>query len=287
MAGLGRAYAAGLAKAQGAFVAILEGDDMWSPTQLADELPLFDDESVVLAYGAAGLMDERGCVYAQYRQARRGSIGRNDPIGSALPALVSINFIVAVTVMIRRSTLDQIGGFYQPPGVSYVDHPTLPRLATAGMFARSPRVLGLWRRYSGQVTTRAWLQSPTDRTPYLRRAAADARDVLAPVTWAALQEAIRRDEGRQREEAALARARMDLIEGRCRQAGAVFNSLARKGEARTRAVALLGIVAATCRTDLEWLIRAMGRRSLPSRRHIASHRDSGRQGNARTESLLP
>jgi len=34
----------------------------------------------------------------------------------------------------------------------------------------------------------------------------------------------------------------------------------------------LGIVCAISRTDMERVISAMGRHSLPSRRHLASHR---------------
>ncbi len=47
----------------------------------------------------------------------------NDPVGTILPALVDVNFIVPATVMLRRSALEQIGGFIQPTGVPYVDHP--------------------------------------------------------------------------------------------------------------------------------------------------------------------
>ena len=161
VAGLGRAYASALARSTGAFVAILECDDTWPATKLEDQLPQFNDPSVVLAYGSAGLMDESGCVYARYRHTPRGRVGNNDPVGTILPALVDVNFIVAVTVMLRRRALEQIGGFFQPSEVPYVDHPTWLRMAAAGTFARSPLVLGNWRRYGRQVTTRSWF----DTTP--------------------------------------------------------------------------------------------------------------------------
>src|SRR5674476_639339 len=66
VAGLGRAYASDVAITTSPFVAILEGDDTWPATKLEDELPLFDDPAVVLAYGSAGLMDKQGCIYARY-----------------------------------------------------------------------------------------------------------------------------------------------------------------------------------------------------------------------------
>jgi glycosyltransferase involved in cell wall biosynthesis len=271
VAGLGRAYATALARATSPLVAILEGDDTWPPTKLEDQLPLFQDPAVVLAYGPAGLMDERGCIYARYWYAPRGPVARNDPVGTILPALVRVNFIVAATVMVRRRALERIGGFLQPRGIPYVDHPTWLRLAAVGTFAHSHHVMGHWRRYARQVTTSSWFDTGTDRTSYMQTAVAEAISVLSPEMRAALAASIRRDPARQREEALIARGRFALIEGRWRQAAAVFAQLLRTGELRTRAVALLGLLSAGRKTDIEWLISAVGRHSLPSRRHLASH----------------
>lgn len=271
VAGLGRAYASALARSTGTYVAILECDDTWPSTKLEDQLPLFNDPSVVLTYGSAGLMDESGCVYARYRHAPRGKVGNNDPVGTILPALVDINFIVAVTVMLRRCALERIGGFFQPSGVPYVDHPTWLRMAAAGTFARSPLVLGNWRRYGRQVTTRSWFDTVPDRTPYLRAVAEDVREIVTADVSAALIASSRRDPARQREEAAIAEGRVALLEGNWRQAVEVFKQLIQTGEPRTRAVATVGLLCAGGRTDMERLISAVGRHSLPSRRHLASH----------------
>jgi len=286
VAGLGSAYALALARARSPFVAILDGDDTWPATKLEDQLPLFEDPAVVLTYGSAGLMDDRGCVYARYWHAPRGSVGNNDPVGTILPALVNLNFIVATTVMVRRCALERIGGFVQPSGVPYVDHPTWLRLATTGTFARSPRVLGYWRRYARQVTTRSWFDTPLDRASYLRAVATEARDVVTSDVLAALAASIRRDPSRQREEALIAHGRVDLLEGRWRQAATVFTQLLRTGEPRTRAAAALGLLCASSRTDMERMVSAMGRHSLPSRRHLASHENPGTPGSLDDRSLL-
>ena len=272
VAGLGRSYASAVARAKSPFVAILEGDDTWPTTKLEDELPLFDDPAVVLAYGSAGLMDEKGCVYARYWHAPRGRVARNDPVGTILPALFKLDFIVAATVMIRRSALDQIGGFFQPSGVPYVDHPTWLRLATIGTFARSSRDLGLWRRYPRQVTTRSWFETAPDRVSYMQTVVAETQGVVTSDELTKLEVSIRRDPSRQREEVMIARGRVALLEGRWREATALFMPLLRTGGPRNRAVAALGIVCAISRTDMERVISAMGRHSLPSRRHLASHR---------------
>jgi glycosyltransferase involved in cell wall biosynthesis len=273
--GLGRAYALAVDKGSSPFVAILEGDDMWPPTKLEDQLPLFDDPSVVLSYGSAGLIDEWGCVYARYWHIPRGGVANNDPVGTILPALVRVNFIVAVTVMVRRSALERIGGFVQPSGIPYVDNPTWLQLATTGTFARSSRILGHWRRHAGSVTTRSWYDNSSDRVSYLQAVAADARDVVTSDVLEELAESIRQDSSRQHEEALLAQGRLALLDGRWRQAAAVFAQLLRTGETRTRAVAATGLLCAGSRNDMERLISVMGRHSLPSRRHMASHGGPG------------
>jgi glycosyltransferase involved in cell wall biosynthesis len=269
--GLGRSYASALARATSPFVAVLEGDDTWPATKLEDELPLFEDPAVVLAYGSAGLMDERGCVYGRFWHAPRGRVARNDPVGAILPTLVNFNFIVASTVMVRRAALEQIGGFIQPSGIPYVDHPTWLRLATIGTFARSSRDLGFWRRYARQVTTRGWFDAAPDRVSYLQAVAVEAQDVVTSDVLTKLAVSIRRDPSRQREVVMIARGRVALLEGRWRQAAALFMPLLRTGEPRNRAVAALGLVCAGTRMDMEHVISAMGRHSLPSRRHLASH----------------
>src|ERR1035437_2236936 len=273
VASVGRSYAAALERARSPFVAVLEGDDAWPTTKLEDELTLFNDPAVVLAYGSAGLMDEKGCVYGRFWHAPRGRVARNDPVGTILPALVNFNFIVASTVMIWRSALEQIGGFIQPSGISYVDHPTWLRLATIGTFARSSRDLGFWRRYARQVTTRSWFDAAPDRDSYLQAVAEEAHDVVPSDVLTALAASIQRDTARQREVVMITRGRVALLEGRWRQAAALFIRLLRTSEPRNRAVAVLGLVCAGSRTDMEHVIGAMGRHALPSRRHVASHRD--------------
>ena len=275
VAGLGRSYASALERARGTFVAVLECDDTWPATKLEHQLPLFGNPDVVLTYGSAGLMDESGCVYARHRHAPRGNIGNNDPVGTIIPALADVNFIVSATVMLRRCALDKIGGFFQPSGIPYVDHPTWLRMATAGTFARSPLVLGNWRRYGRQVTTRGWFEAVPDRASYLQVLADEVRDIVPPNVVAALAASSRRDPARQREEAAIAGGRVALLQGRWREAAAVFGHLLRTGEPRTRLVATVGLLCASSRTDMERLISGAGRHSLPSRRHLASHRVPG------------
>jgi glycosyltransferase involved in cell wall biosynthesis len=276
--GLGRSYARAVAHSSSPYLAILEGDDTWPPTKLADQVPLFDDPRVVLSYGAADLIDEVGGVYAGYRHLPQGEVATNDPIGSALCPLIETNFVVAVTAMVRRSSLDLIGGFLQPDGIPYVDHPTWLRLALTGTFAPSTRVLGNWRRHASQITTRAWFNDLPDRNGYLDGIAELAQGYLPTVQYELLLASIRRDHARQQEEAVLAHGRVALIQGNWREASTTFRSLLGTGEPRSRMVAAAGMFCAACRTDMEWPISVLGRHSLPSRRHLSACAGNGRHG---------
>lgn len=280
VAGLGHSYAEAVARASGEFLAVLECDDAWPSTKLEDELPMFDDPAVVLAYGSAELMDLKGRVYGRVWHVPRGNIARNEPVGVILPALIKVNFIVAVTVMVRRSALEQVGGFFQPDGIPYVDHPTWLRLATVGTFARSQRNLGRWRRHANQITTRSWFDSPLDRFPYLETIAAEVRNVVSPAVFTGMSLAIKRDSVRQREESMIARGRVALLGGRWREAASFFSKLILTGGPRNRIVAVLGLGCAICRVDMEFAIRRMGRHSLPSRHHLSSN--GGAQPNSWT-----
>jgi hypothetical protein len=271
VAGLGRSYASALAHSTAPFVAILECDDSWPNNKLEIQLPMFTDRHVVLTHGSAGLIDEFGCTYAHFRHAPRGKVGKNDPPGIIIPALIDLNFIVAVTVMLRRSALEEIGGFIQPSGIPYVDHPTWLAMATKGTFARSPLVLGNWRRHAQQITTRSWFDKVPDRASYLGDFAEAVRGIVTPEVLSALVASSRHDTLRQREEAAIAEGRVALLRGHRRHAARVFGQLMRTGEPRTRAVAAAGLLCALSRTDMERLISAAGRHSLPSRHHLASH----------------
>jgi Glycosyl transferase family 2 len=279
VSGLGRTYAAGLERAKSPFVAILECDDTWPSDKLELQLPLFEDTRTVLSYGSAGLMDEEGCLYARYRYSPRDPVARNDPIGSVLPTLVRRDFIVGCTAMIRRSALEQIGGFIHPPNFSYVDLPTWLHLASIGTFAPSSSILGNWRRHARQITSRGWFEEPHDRTPFLRAAALAARPVVSSVVLASLEEAIQRDSSQQRQEALLFQGRVALLEGRWAGAATFFSKVLRNGHWLNRLVAAVGVMCAGGRTDMERFIDMAGGHSLPSRRHVGSHDREGKSWN--------
>lgn len=156
---LSHTYNRALGLCKGAFIAILEGDDVWPADKLAGLMPAFDDPAVVLAYGVVGELSTDGSWGGRLtRRVRRHrklpqSLLSNSPVGSATRYMLAANDLVPPsTAIIRRSTLEKIGGFQYVPGLCVTDLPTFLHLSLEGTFHYSQRVTGFRRRHAGSVT---------------------------------------------------------------------------------------------------------------------------------------
>lgn len=263
------AYRDALDASTAPLIAILEGDDTWPPEKLATQVPSFEQADVVLAYGAAGQIDSEGCLYGTYRRRPPGSAAHNRPVGSIVPHLLNQNFIVAATVVVRRTTLEDVGGFWQPEGIPYVDHPTWLKLALHGAFAWHDTIVGNWRRHPAQFTTTQATGPQPDTLPFLREML--ERSVAAGVINDADAEAARlaSSPGRRSGWTDVAELRLALLNGSVSEAAAAARPLFRP-RAGWPKWAALGVVGLGCRifgSDLEWVFRATNRFSWPPRRH--------------------
>lgn len=258
---LGQSYFAALDASRAPLVAVLEGDDAWPPDKLERQLGDFEDPGVVLSYGAAALIDEFGCRYAVAGPKHGSPARENRPVGSIVGPLATTNFIIAPTVVVRRSALDLIGGFRQPQGIPYVDHPTWLRLAELGEFRYHGQVVGYWRRHPAQYTTTSVGGDQPD-TAYLREALSLQLRVGS----------VAETESRTAERAALNSYRRALLAGSARDVFQAGGRLLGTRRPRLIGAALLGMVMRSVGGDLEWLARAQGRVSWPSRRHLRKHR---------------
>ena len=268
--GLGAAYRAALESSTAPLLAVIEGDDAWPPDKLARQVADFEDPSVVLSYGAGWLIDEFGCRYGRVEPAFTEATRTNRPTGAIMPDLLLNNAILSPTVVLRRSALEAIGGFWQPDGVPYVDHPTWLLLAGEGAFAYHSSIVGSWRRHPAQWTTgvvRAGSEAPetaygevvAERLGGLTggRSAMPPKDVL-----------FRRHEDR----AMVNRWRLALLSGGRSDVLRSFGRLLRSGRPRLVALAMAGLAAWSVGSDLEWLQIRRHRVAWPSRRHLRRHR---------------
>jgi len=270
---LGGSYQAALDASTGPLLAILEGDDTWPPDKLTRQAADFDDAVVVLSYGAGWLIDEFGCQYSLVEPPFDEAHRSNRPVGSILPELLSNNAILSPTVVVRRSALESIGGFWQPEGVPYVDHPTWLLLAGAGAFAYHAAPVGSWRRHPGQWTTSVvGTASELPEVPeaaYLELAAKRLSEGSHVRFEPPSREALLRSHT---ERAALNRWRLALLSAGPADLLRSYARLMRSGRPRLIGLAVVGLAARSAGLDLEWLQVRRHRVSWPSRRHMRRHR---------------
>ena len=108
-AGVAAARNTGLANAKGAFIALLDQDDLWLPTKLERQIVYLG------AHPEVGLVHSRvECIDAAGRPCPcTGAIAVYPLAGLCAGRLLLGNGIAPLTVLIRRSCLDEVGGFDQ------------------------------------------------------------------------------------------------------------------------------------------------------------------------------
>jgi glycosyltransferase involved in cell wall biosynthesis len=146
---LAETYNQALAESKGDLIGVLEGDDSWVPEKLAEQVPVFRDEHVVLCYGDYDEVTADGRLIT--RHDHRDAIAP-DRSGARdnLEFFSTLRSLGSNTVLVRRRDLLLSGGFCSR-GLPLVDYPTWLKLAPTGDFVRIPRVCGMWRRHSRSI----------------------------------------------------------------------------------------------------------------------------------------
>jgi glycosyltransferase involved in cell wall biosynthesis len=151
---LGETYNFALSVAQGKYVAILEGDDVWVPEKLSLQVEALEkNENAVFCYGQAySVSQDLSEIHSTNEITHPIEKLNNRPIGSITGLLIFSNFIPALTVMIRKETLLKLGGFIQTHHLPLVDWTTWIYLSLQGEFVFISQHLGKWRMYFSQTT---------------------------------------------------------------------------------------------------------------------------------------
>jgi glycosyltransferase involved in cell wall biosynthesis len=178
IAALAHTYNHALSLAKGEIIAILEGDDFWPPDKLSALVPFFADEEIVLAYGLVQECAVDGTLTSQLSSSVRRRRQLPDFIlsnrlkGAATKYMLhadNMDLLPESTVLIRRSTLDSIGGFQCIPGISVASYPTFLELGLRGRFHFSPRVMGFRRRHASSASVRYFDQLLPEAERHARR----------------------------------------------------------------------------------------------------------------------
>jgi glycosyltransferase involved in cell wall biosynthesis len=252
---LAESYNAALAVTRGTLVGILEGDDAWPTDKLALQVPLFDDLRTVLSWGRGALIDADGRP-TRVMTTMKGAAARVDiDAGAAFHRLTRENFFIpSVTVVVRRSALDAVGGFRQTGSALFVDLPTwLWVMATAeGHATYLDQVLGIYRHHAAGTSTERAAEMKLEHL----RVVLSIEDALGPaalarVGWDA------RSRRRALARGGLVKGKLELAAGRYAEAYASYReALAGGVGVGVRARALRGMLSARTRKVLSGWVRS-------------------------------
>ena len=109
-----RAFNLGLAESKGVFIIDLSADDILLPDRIEEGLKSFEEKGA--EYGVnftdALYIDDSGKIIGQhYKRDRNGLLLDHVPEGNVYADLLAGYFICTPTMMMRKSVLDQLGGY--------------------------------------------------------------------------------------------------------------------------------------------------------------------------------
>jgi glycosyltransferase involved in cell wall biosynthesis len=148
---LGELYNNALRRANGEFIAILEGDDFWPSYKLERQIAAQKQHDAILSWGRARIIDNQGVELAVLPEDMERFMGRSRE--QVLGELLFKNSMTSCTIICRKSALQSIGGFKQPDKIPYVDGPTWLELSLQGEFLPIDEILGCYRRHERQVSS--------------------------------------------------------------------------------------------------------------------------------------
>jgi len=144
-----------LSECRGEWIAILEGDDYWEPEKLQVQIEAVANfpDAVMSWSKAASRVGTGDTVYQLHPVNSLKNRGYYDnlPVGTIFNVIFD-DFLPPLTYLIRKSSLEKIGGFIQVQPFPAVDLSTVLQLSLTGRFVFVDQVLGTWRIFPDQTT---------------------------------------------------------------------------------------------------------------------------------------
>lgn len=257
---LGETYNKALNISQGEFIAILEGDDFWSPDKLEKQIPAFNRQEVVLSWGKVAITNSRGeTIYIGPGNLRWFKNRKREEV---LRKLLLSNFIPACTAMCRKDALLSIGGFRQPKGMPTVDYPTWLELSLLGELVPVDTILGFWRRHEGQASAtfskQMMLGNKECILAFWDRLPETIKESLSGLNTKQLSKICQHHIAAEN----FAQGRTKLFQRDWAEARNSLRQALAQGSFSIKTEAMLGIICSYLRLDLEWTAALMGRPQL-------------------------
>jgi len=162
---LHKIYNQALTLSKGKYVAMLEGDDWWSINKLECQLKDFKDKKVILSYGDAVLTNANGVPVKLISYSGKQNMLNNTPVPNILEKFADFNFFFVVSsLMLRRETLVNMGGFRSSSIIPFFDFPTWYELSLRGTFRHNRNILAYYRRHKHS----SWVDVAKDSDAMLR-----------------------------------------------------------------------------------------------------------------------
>lgn len=266
---LAKTYNRALSLAKGKVIAILEGDDFWPQNKLTSLVHAFLDEEIVLAYGEAadvnadGREQRKKSFSTRLRRGLSHSVLFNDPVGTATRYMILAegrSLVSPSTVLIRRSSLEAIGGFRYASGLPLTDYPTFIELSLLGKFHYVPQTMGYRRRHRESVTmqhTQAIYENISRFTMRFLEGHRDKID-LSHSQLREIEHNWRRGEGMLH----FSEGRLFLLGRNWVEARKQFYLVRNSKGFLVRMAALVGLIFSYLHLDIEPLVKLVGRADL-------------------------
>jgi glycosyltransferase involved in cell wall biosynthesis len=152
----------------GDLIAVLDADDVWLPTKLEKQIPLFDDPDVGIVISDTLFFNEK---------AERPLYGnRYPPTGWVFERLMAGYYVSLETVVIRRAAAIRLPRAFDPDFSAIADFDLIVRLSRISKLALVPEILAKWRIHRNSDTwryplafskeTERWIEKQSLEDPY-------------------------------------------------------------------------------------------------------------------------
>jgi glycosyltransferase involved in cell wall biosynthesis len=168
---LGKARNEAFARAEGDYIAILDVDDLWLPTKLEQQIPLFEkDSEVALTFTDSTYFDEEGDQESSFQmvEPHRGYIFSH---------LIRQNFISTETMMFRRSSFEKLPRLFDERFTMVMDYDLSLRIVYENKADFIDACLSKWRMNPDSLSSRKWALFPRENLIMIKQLRDELLDI--------------------------------------------------------------------------------------------------------------